>query len=81
MFSGAMSPVHWLLVLVVLLVLFGAKRLPEAARGLGRSARVLKAELNEMRDDEAKPGQASGEAKAPSESTASSETKARPALD
>jgi sec-independent protein translocase protein TatA len=81
MFSGAMSPVHWLLLLVVLIVLFGAKRLPEAARGLGRSARVLKAELNGMRDDEAKPGQSSSEATASGESTASSEAKARPAID
>ena len=78
---GAMQPSHWIILLLVVAVLFGAKRLPEAARGLGRSARVLKAELNGMRDDEAKTGQASSEGKAPSESTASSEAKARPAID
>jgi hypothetical protein len=42
---------------------------------------VLKAELNGMRDDEAKPGQSSSEATASGESTASSEAKARPAID
>lgn len=40
-----MSPWHWALVIAVGILLFGAKRLPEAARSLGRSARVLKAEL------------------------------------
>ena len=45
-----------LVILVLLLVLFGAKRLPDAARGLGRSLRIFKAEVKEMReDDEAKP--------------------------
>ena len=33
----------WILILVVV-VLFGAKRLPDAARGLGRSSRILKTE-------------------------------------
>lgn len=33
----------WILILVVV-VLFGAKRLPDAARGLGRSIRILKTE-------------------------------------
>ena len=36
---------HWLIVIVVFMVLFGAKRMPDAARGLGRSLRILKAEL------------------------------------
>ncbi|MET0190584.1 MAG: Sec-independent protein translocase subunit TatA [Pseudonocardia sediminis] len=40
-----MSPWHWALVIAVGILLFGAKRLPDAARSLGRSARILKAEL------------------------------------
>jgi sec-independent protein translocase protein TatA len=43
---GELSPTHWLIVILVALVLFGGKRLPEMARGLGRSARILKAELS-----------------------------------
>lgn len=50
---GAMSPAHWAIVAVVLLVLFGSKKLPEAARGLGRSLRILKSEVGEMHADEA----------------------------
>jgi sec-independent protein translocase protein TatA len=42
---GELSPWHWLIVIGVVVVLFGAKKLPEAARGLGRSARILQAEL------------------------------------
>ena len=45
-------PGGWELVLVVLviMVLFGAKRLPEASRSLGRSMRILKAETKGLRD-------------------------------
>ena len=41
-----------LVILVLLLVLFGAKRLPDAARGLGRSLRIFKSEIKEMREDD-----------------------------
>ncbi len=34
---------------MVLLLLFGAKRLPDAARSLGRSMRIFKSEVKEMR--------------------------------
>ncbi len=43
---GELSPWHWAIVIVIFVVLFGAKRLPDAARSLGRSARILKAELS-----------------------------------
>jgi sec-independent protein translocase protein TatA len=48
-------PGGWELVLVVLviMVLFGAKRLPEASRSLGRSLRIFKAETKGLRDDDA----------------------------
>ncbi len=42
---GGLSPTHWVVAALVFLVLFGAKRLPDAARGLGRSMRILKAEV------------------------------------
>ncbi|GAA1077369.1 Sec-independent protein translocase subunit TatA [Pseudonocardia alni] len=53
---GAMSPTHWLIVLVVLVLLFGAKKLPEMARSVGRSSRILKSEMRGLRDDE-RPGE------------------------
>jgi sec-independent protein translocase protein TatA len=43
---------EWLIILVVLVVLFGAKRLPELARSVGQSARVFKGEMKGMRDDD-----------------------------
>lgn len=45
---GAMSWWHWLIVLVVVLLLFGSKKLPDAARGLGQSLRIFKSEVQEM---------------------------------
>jgi sec-independent protein translocase protein TatA len=44
-----------LLVLVVVLLLFGSKKLPDMARSLGRSARILKAETKGLREDDTKP--------------------------
>ncbi len=48
---GAMSWQHWLIVAVVVIVLFGSKKLPDAARGLGRSLRIFKSEVKEMQND------------------------------
>lgn len=41
-----------LLILLVIVLLFGAKKLPDAARGLGRSLRIFKAETKGLRDEE-----------------------------
>jgi sec-independent protein translocase protein TatA len=41
-----------LILLVLLVLLFGAKRLPDTARGLGRSLRIFKAETKGLRDDD-----------------------------
>jgi sec-independent protein translocase protein TatA len=43
---------EWAILLVVVLLLFGAKRLPDMARSLGRSARVLRSELKGMSTDD-----------------------------
>ena len=47
---GGIGPTQVLIVFAVVLLLFGAKRLPDAARAVGRSARILRSELGE-RDD------------------------------
>ena len=49
-------PGGWELVLVVIviMVLFRAKRLPDASRSLGRSLRIFKAETKGLRDDDDK---------------------------
>ncbi len=49
------EPSHILLLLIVVLVLFGAKRLPDSARSLGKSMRIFKSEIKEMKsEDESK---------------------------
>jgi sec-independent protein translocase protein TatA len=57
------EPSHLLLVLVVVVVLFGSRRLPDAARGLGRSMRIFKSEVKQMKDDD-EPRPAQGETRA-----------------
>ena len=42
---------EWLILVALILLLFGAKRLPDAARGLGRSLRIFKAETKGLTDD------------------------------
>ena len=37
-----------IIILIVIAVLFGAKRLPDSARSLGRSLRIFKSEMKEM---------------------------------
>ncbi len=49
---GGLSWWHWLVIGAVFILLFGAKRLPEAARGVGRSLRILKSEVAAMNLDE-----------------------------
>ncbi len=43
---------EWLIIIGVLVLLFGAKRLPEMARSVGQSARVFKGEMKGLKDDE-----------------------------
>ena len=49
---GALRPWHVAVLVVVLVLLFGAKRLPDAARSLGRSMRILKAETKGLAEDD-----------------------------
>ncbi|HWG01558.1 MAG TPA: Sec-independent protein translocase subunit TatA [Trebonia sp.] len=46
------SPWKILIVAVVIIVLFGSRKLPDAARSLGRSMRILKTEVQGMHDDD-----------------------------
>jgi sec-independent protein translocase protein TatA len=41
-FTGLESPTHLIIVLVIVLLLFGAKRVPELARGLGEGVREFR---------------------------------------
>jgi len=49
-----MTPGPWEILIIVLVVvlLFGAKKLPDAARSIGRSMRIFKSEVKEMGNDD-----------------------------
>nr|WP_202508264.1 Sec-independent protein translocase subunit TatA [Streptomyces sp. SID1046] len=49
---NAVQPWHLIVVLVVCLLVFGSKRLPDMARSLGRSMRILKSEARALRSEE-----------------------------
>jgi sec-independent protein translocase protein TatA len=49
---GFDSPSHWLIVALVVLVLFGYKKLPEMSRSVGRSLRIFKTEMKGMTEDD-----------------------------
>jgi sec-independent protein translocase protein TatA len=48
---NALTPGHLAIIAVLVVVLFGAKRLPDAARSLGKSLRIFKSEVRELQSD------------------------------
>lgn len=71
-------PIPLLVLILLVVVLFGWKRLPDAARSLGRSSRILKSEIDEMKAESAKSKASSetvqGEARPAPTTTAGSTT-------
>ena len=68
------SPWKILIVAVVLIVLFGSKKLPHAARSLGQSMRILKREVQGLHEDETaaiEPGAPVAQAGVPAEASRS----------
>lgn len=49
---NGLEPWHLVIVVLVLVLVFGSKRLPDTAKSLGQSLRILKAELKEGREDD-----------------------------
>lgn len=47
-----MRPLHWFVLLVILVLLFGASKLPELAQSIGKSAKILKHELKDLQNDD-----------------------------
>ena len=72
---GGLQPWHLLIVIAVFVLLFGAKKLPDAARSLGKSMRIFKSEIKEMQSD-SKP-----DAEAPPAKPIASERADTPAPD
>ena len=49
---NGLEPWHLIIVVLVLVLVFGSKRLPDTAKSLGQSLRILKAELKEGHQDD-----------------------------
>ena len=49
---GTPQGMEWIILLLVIVLLFGAKKLPELARSTGRSLRIFKAETKGLMDDD-----------------------------
>jgi sec-independent protein translocase protein TatA len=53
---NGLEPWHLLIVAIVVIVLFGSKKLPDTARALGKSMRILKSEAKAMKAENVTPG-------------------------
>jgi sec-independent protein translocase protein TatA len=52
----SLGPLEIIGILLVILLLFGYKKLPDASRSLGRSLRIFKGEMKGMKDDDSAAG-------------------------
>ncbi|MFC4376484.1 Sec-independent protein translocase subunit TatA [Nocardia halotolerans] len=62
---GTFSWTHLLIIALLFVLLFGAKRLPDAARGLGRSLRIFKSEVGQMQQESGTPATSTESAATP----------------
>jgi len=46
---------HWIVLVVVILLVFGARRLPDIAKSVGQSMKIFKRELKDLRSDDEAP--------------------------
>jgi sec-independent protein translocase protein TatA len=49
--NGLFEGWHIVILVIVVLILFGSRKLPDAARSIGRSMRILKSEVQGLHDD------------------------------
>lgn len=65
---GNLSGAHLIIILVVILLLFGAPKLPGLARSIGQSMRIFRSEVKTMKDENG------GDDKSPSSSADSNDS-------
>jgi len=51
MFRNGLEPIHLLILLILVVLLFGAKRLPDMAKSVGQSMKIFKNEVKDLRED------------------------------
>lgn len=54
---GNLTGWHGLIILAILLLIFGAAKLPALAKSLGQSARLFKGEMKAMKEDPSDPAE------------------------
>jgi sec-independent protein translocase protein TatA len=57
MFGNAFGWPHLVIIVLVVLVLFGASKLPVFAKGLGQSIKIFKREMDDIKTDDRKPAE------------------------
>jgi sec-independent protein translocase protein TatA len=75
---GGLTGWHLLIILAVILLLFGAPKLPALARSIGQSMRIFKGEVDEMKKDGKDSSAADAAASTTTESTATDATDSKP---
>lgn len=78
MFGNVVKPTHILILVIVIILLFGAKRLPDLARSVGQSLKIFKSEVKDLTDDKDKDTPAAPVAGTPASYTQPSTTPVAP---
>ncbi|MER5539420.1 Sec-independent protein translocase subunit TatA [Streptomyces mirabilis] len=81
MLRNGLEPWHLLIVAIVIIVLFGSKKLPDTARALGKSMRILKSEAGAMKHDGTAPAPSAVPSTAPRSASAPEAASDRPVDD
>lgn len=55
LFLGNLRGWEWIIILIVVLLLFGGKKIPELMRGLGKGVHSFKQGIQEAKDEMSKP--------------------------
>lgn len=75
---GGLTGWHLLIILAVILLLFGAPKLPALARSIGQSMRIFKGEVDEMKKDGKDASATDAAASSATESTATDASDSKP---
>ena len=51
MFSGLFQPMHLIIILVIVVIIFGPGKLPEIGSGLAKGIKSFKSGMNELKDE------------------------------